>query len=57
MECSLYTIENLLFGQGFPQQGIHVCIRGVSAAATFVLYNQCVLCVLGFALENGLPDV
>lgn len=44
------------FGMGSSQQGIHVCITGVSTAATFVVYNQCVCQVLGFALENRLPD-
>jgi len=45
-----------LFWRGAPHQRIHVCIRGVSAAAAFVLYNQCVCQALAFALGNRLPD-
>lgn len=42
------------FWTGAPQKCIHLCIRGVSAAAVFVLYNKCVCQVLLFALGNRL---
>lgn len=48
---SVYQRKTLLQTEA-AQQGIHICVRDVSAAATLVLYNQRVCQV---ALENKFP--